>query len=117
MLLVVIAAIVPFVDAYSVFRGPTGHIVEHHSNVFDYFSVYWALPDEPNDPRLGIPDVLFFALYLAAAVAVPAPPRLDVAGDGRSPRRDHRDHGLGRRRRATGVAGALRRVPGPERRT
>jgi hypothetical protein len=68
VLLVVVAAIVPFVDAYSVFRGPTGNIVEHHSNVFTYFSVYWALPHEPNDPRLGIPDVLFFALYLAAAV-------------------------------------------------
>jgi hypothetical protein len=68
VLLVVVAAIVPFVDAYSVFRGPTGNIVEHHSNVFSYFSVYWALPHESDDPRLGIPDVLFFALYLAAAV-------------------------------------------------
>jgi hypothetical protein len=68
VLLVVVALIVPFVDAYSVFRGPTGNIVEHHSNVFTYFSVYWALPDERNDPRLGIPDLLFFALYLAAAV-------------------------------------------------
>ena len=68
VLLVVVAAIVPFVDAYSVFRGPTGNIVEHHSDVFTYFSVYWALPHESNDPRLGIPDVLFFALYLSAAV-------------------------------------------------
>ena len=68
VLLVVVAAIVPFVDAYSVFRGPTGNIVEHHSNVFTYFSVYWTLPHESDDPRLGIPDVLFFALYLAAAV-------------------------------------------------
>jgi hypothetical protein len=68
LFLVVVAAIVPFVDAYSVFRGPTGNIIEHHSEVFTYFSVYWALPHEANDPRLGIPDVLFFALYLAAAV-------------------------------------------------
>ena len=68
LLLVVVAAIVPFVDAYSVFRGPTGNIVEHHSDVFTYFSVYWALPHEANDQRLGLPDVLFFALYLAAAV-------------------------------------------------
>jgi hypothetical protein len=68
VLLVVVALIVPFVDAYSVFRGPTGNIVEHHSEVFTYFSVYWALPHEPDDPRLGIPDVLFFALFLAAAV-------------------------------------------------
>jgi hypothetical protein len=68
VLLVVVAAIVPFVDAYSVFRGPTGNIVEHHSDIFTYFSVYWALPHERDDPRLGIPDVLFFALFLAAAV-------------------------------------------------
>jgi hypothetical protein len=68
VLLVVVALIVPFVDAYSVFRGPTGNIVEHHSDVFTYFSVYWALPHERDNPRLGIPDVLFFALFLAAAV-------------------------------------------------
>jgi hypothetical protein len=68
VLLVVVALIVPFVDAYSVFRGPTGNIVEHHSDIFTYFSVYWALPHERDDPRLGIPDVLFFALFLAAAV-------------------------------------------------
>jgi len=68
VLLVVVALIVPFVDAYSVFRGPTGNIVEHHSSVFEHFSVFFALPHESNDPRLGIPDVLFFALYLAAAV-------------------------------------------------
>jgi len=68
VLLVVVALVIPFVDAYSVFRGPTGNIVQHHSDVFTYFSVYWPLPDEPNGPRLGIPDVLFFALFLAAAV-------------------------------------------------
>ena len=68
VLIVVVALIVPFVDAYSVFRGPTGNIVEHHSAVFEYFSVYFALPHERNDPRLGIPDLLFFALFLAAAV-------------------------------------------------
>ena len=68
VLIVAVALIVPFVDAYSVFRGPTGNIVEHHSSVFEYFSVYFALPHERNDPRLGIPDLLFFALFLAAAV-------------------------------------------------
>ncbi len=67
ILLVVVALIVPFVDAYSVFRGPTGNIVQHHSSVFDNLSFYFALPGERNDPRLGIPDLLFFALFLAAA--------------------------------------------------
>jgi hypothetical protein len=68
VLIVAVALIVPFVDAYSVFRGPTGNIVEHHSSVFEYFSIYFPLPHEQNDPRLGIPDLLFFALFLAAAV-------------------------------------------------
>jgi hypothetical protein len=66
-LLVVVAAIVPFVDAYSVFRGPTGNIVAHHSSLFDHLSFFFPLPRERDDPRLGIPDLLFFALFLAAA--------------------------------------------------
>ena len=68
VLLVVVALIIPFVDAYSVFRGPTGNIVAHHSSLFNYLSFFFALPHESNDPRLGIPDLLFFALFLAAAL-------------------------------------------------
>jgi hypothetical protein len=67
LLIVVVALIVPFVDAYSVFKGPTGNIVAHHSSIFDHLSLYFALPHERDDPRLGIPDLLFFALFLAAA--------------------------------------------------
>ena len=100
VLLVIVALIVPFVDAYSVFRGPTGNIVEHHSNVFTYFSVYWALPHERNDPRLGHPRRPLLRPLPGGGRPLPASPRLDVAGDGRGPRRDGRDHGLGRRRRA-----------------
>ena len=66
-LIVTVAVIVPWVDAYSVFRGPTGNIVEHHSEIFTYFSFEFTLPHERDDPRLGIPDLLFFALFLAAA--------------------------------------------------
>ena len=67
ILIVVVALIVPWIDAYSVWRGPTGHIVEHHSQIFTYFSFEFSLPHERNDPRLGLPDLLFFALFLAAA--------------------------------------------------
>jgi hypothetical protein len=67
VLIVVVALIVPWVDAYSVWRGPTGNIVEHHSQVFTWFSFEFSLPHERDDPRLGIPDLLFFALFLAAA--------------------------------------------------
>jgi hypothetical protein len=66
-LIVIVALIVPWVDAYSVFRGPTGNIVEHHSEIFTYLSFEFRLPHEADDPRLGIPDLLFFALFLAAA--------------------------------------------------
>ena len=68
VLLVIVALIIPWVDAYSVFRGPTGSIVEHHSELFNRFSFFFALPHEQNDPRLGLPDLLFFALFLSAAV-------------------------------------------------
>ena len=68
VLLVIVALIIPWVDAYSVFRGPTGNIVEHHSQLFNYMSFEFSLPHERSDPRLGIPDLLFFALFLAAAV-------------------------------------------------
>jgi hypothetical protein len=67
VLIVTVALIVPWVDAYSVWRGPTGHIVEHHSQVFTYFSFEFSLPHERDDPRLGMTDLLFFALFLAAA--------------------------------------------------
>jgi hypothetical protein len=66
-LIVIVALIIPWVDAYSVWRGPTGQIVEHHSQVFTYFSFEFSLPNERDDPRLGLPDLLFFALFLAAA--------------------------------------------------
>jgi hypothetical protein len=66
-LIVLVALIIPWVDAYSVFRGPTGNIVEHHSEIFTYLSFEFTLPHEADDPRLGIPDLLFFALFLAAA--------------------------------------------------
>jgi hypothetical protein len=66
-LIVLVALIIPWVDAYSVFRGPTGNIVEHHSEIFTYLSFEFTLPHEVDDPRLGIPDLLFFALFLAAA--------------------------------------------------
>jgi hypothetical protein len=66
-LLVIVALIIPWVDAYSVFRGPTGTIVQHHSHLFDHLSFFFALPHEQSDPRLGLPDLLFFALFLAAA--------------------------------------------------
>jgi hypothetical protein len=65
---VIVALIVPWVDAYSVWRGPTSNIVHHHGHVFSWLSFSFPLPGENNDAQLGVPDLLFFALFLAATV-------------------------------------------------
>jgi hypothetical protein len=63
---VLIACIVPWVDAYSVWRGPTHRIVTKHQDVFGALS--FAFPIfRRGTAHLGLPDLLFFALFLAAA--------------------------------------------------
>ena len=64
---VLVAAIIPWVDAYSVWRGPTKQIVEHHAKVFSVLSFAFPVPGEHAAANLGVPDLLFFALFLAAA--------------------------------------------------
>ena len=64
---VLVAAIIPVVDSYSVARGPTKVIVEHHEQVFTNLSFAFPLPGENSAANLGLPDLLFFALFLAAA--------------------------------------------------
>jgi hypothetical protein len=66
-ILLVALLIVP-VDIYSVFRGPTKVIVEQQPQVFDALSIAFPLLGEHNSAQLGLPDVLFFALFLGAAV-------------------------------------------------
>jgi hypothetical protein len=64
---VLVAVIVPWVDAYSVWRGPTHHIVTHRQHVFTLLSFAFPVPGENGAARLGMPDLLFFALFLGAA--------------------------------------------------
>jgi hypothetical protein len=64
---VLVAAIIPWVDAYSVWRGPTKQIVENHQHVFSVLSFAFPVPGETAAAQLGVPDLLFFALFLAAA--------------------------------------------------
>src|SRR5206468_2895295 len=63
---VLVAFIIPWVDAYSVWRGPTKHIVNEHENVFSVFSFTFPVPD--GTTHLGLPDLFFFALFLGATV-------------------------------------------------
>jgi hypothetical protein len=62
-----IAFLIVPVDAFSVARGPTRHIVEEQPEVFDALSVAFPIPGEHASAQLGLPDVLFFALFLGAA--------------------------------------------------
>jgi hypothetical protein len=63
-----VAALIPFIDSYSVWRGPTRHIVDEQREVFTTLSFAFPVPGEHGSANLGLPDLLFFALFLAAAV-------------------------------------------------
>ena len=71
---VLVACIVPWVDAYSVWRGPTHEIVKHRAHVFEALSIPFPLPGGAV-ANLGLPDLLFFALFLGrppASACAPA---------------------------------------------
>jgi hypothetical protein len=62
-----VALVIPLVDSFSVWRGPTRHIVEEQPQVFEVFSFAFPSPGGETSANLGLPDLLFFALFLAAA--------------------------------------------------
>ena len=64
---VLIAAIIPWVDAVSVWRGPTDYVVEEQPQIFTNVSIAFRVPGEEGTANLGPPDILFFALFTAAA--------------------------------------------------
>jgi hypothetical protein len=60
-----VALAIPAIDAISVWRGPTRHIVTERPGVFDLLSISFPVPG--GSFQLGLPDLLFFTLFLAAA--------------------------------------------------
>jgi hypothetical protein len=64
---VTVACIIPWVDALSVWRGPTKTITTNHPHVFSVLSYAFPVPGRHAAANLGVPDLLFFALFLAAA--------------------------------------------------
>jgi hypothetical protein len=64
---VIVAAIIPFVDAISVWRGPTHSITTHHFEIYTSVAIAFVVPGG-YAAYLGPPDVLFYALFLAAAL-------------------------------------------------
>jgi hypothetical protein len=75
LVLLVALLIIP-VDIFSVARGPTRHIVEQQPEVFSALSIAFPVPGEHSSAQLGLPDVLFFALFLAATIRFALRPRL-----------------------------------------
>jgi hypothetical protein len=65
--IVLVAAVIPWVDIASVYQGPTKVVVEERPGVFERIAVSFVVPGEDGAARLGPPDVIFFALFLAAA--------------------------------------------------
>jgi len=64
---VLVAAIIPWVDIVSVWRGPTDYVVSEQPQIFDNVAIAFRIPGEEFSAKLGPPDILFFALFLAAA--------------------------------------------------
>jgi len=64
---VLVALIIPWVDALSVWRGPTRYVVSQQPSLFDRISIAFRLPGNEGSANVGPPDILFFALFLAAA--------------------------------------------------
>ncbi len=64
---VLVAAVIPAVDALSVWRGPTDYVVSEQPGVFEDVSIAFRIPGEEGTANLGPPDILFFALFLGAA--------------------------------------------------
>ena len=64
---VLVAVVIPWVDAVSVWRGPTEYVVSQKPGLFDRISIAFRLPGEEGSANIGPPDILFFALFLATA--------------------------------------------------
>ncbi len=64
---VLVAVVIPWVDAISVWRGPTEYVVSEQPGLFDRISIAFRLPGEEGSANIGPPDILFFALFLATA--------------------------------------------------
>jgi len=65
--LTLVALLVPWVDIWSVAAGPTQYVVEERPGIFERIAVAFPTPGDTAVLNLGPPDVVFFALFLAAA--------------------------------------------------
>lgn len=64
---VLVAVVIPVVDAISVWHGPTHAITTHHFHIYTTVAIAFVVP-HGGAAYLGPPDILFYALFLAAAM-------------------------------------------------
>jgi hypothetical protein len=62
-----VAVLVPWVDIWSVAAGPTEYVVKEKPGIFEGVAIAFPSPGESAIVNLGPPDIIFFALFLAAA--------------------------------------------------
>jgi hypothetical protein len=65
--LALVAFLVPWVDIWSVEAGPTRYVTEERPSFFENISIALHVPGETATANIGPPDIVFFALFLAAA--------------------------------------------------
>jgi hypothetical protein len=65
--LTLVAFLVPWVDIWSVAAGPTEYVVEERPGIFENVAVGFPSPGDSAVVSIGPPDIVFFALFLAAA--------------------------------------------------
>ncbi len=116
--LTLVAVLVPWVDIWSVAAGPTEYVVEERPGLFEGVAIAFPSPGESAVVNIGPPDILFFALFLAAAdrfglrvTATWIGMTACLAGDPGA------RLVVGRRRRASRTSRRVHRVPRPERRS
>jgi hypothetical protein len=62
-----VALTIPWVDIWSVAAGPTRYVVEQKPGIFEHLSVAFPNVGEMTSVNVGPPDIIFFALFLAAS--------------------------------------------------
>ena len=63
-----IAALIPWIDIWSVSSGPTRKVIEDRPSLIESVAVGFPFPGGSSTIYLGPPDVIFFALFLGIAV-------------------------------------------------
>lgn len=62
-----VAALIPWVDIWSVSSGPTKHVIEDRPGIIENVAVGYPFPGSGAAIYLGPPDVIFFAIFLGLA--------------------------------------------------